>query len=171
MAYPSRREILEKYRGFISTEDFELLCLDSPPNPADLQKKGEWLEVLGQIGEYLVALWKPASKTVVVVSTIGGFFQGCEYIDKYVRIGANHVHSLVDSCRSESWVPADEFLFVVPRSREEHPRGPNGPAAPQVFIATSTSTSTSSTVTSFLQHGLPTGSGVVPFSKKWTRDA
>lgn len=170
MDHPSRREILEKYRAFISTDDFELLRLERAPNPADLQKKGEWLEVLGPIGDYLVALWKPALKTVVVVIGIGEFFQGCEYIDKYVRIGAEQVHSLVDACRSESSVQADEYLFVVPPKRQEYPRGPNGPAAPQLFIATSTSTSTSTTVTSFLQSGLPTGSGVLPFSQQWTRD-
>src|SRR3972149_4397364 len=91
---PTRAEILEKYRGVIDSEDFQILAAETFPQPETLHQEDASLQYIGTLkGAYLWAK-RQLGRVVAVIVFFGGFIQGVEYINRYSRLAYDQVASV-----------------------------------------------------------------------------
>lgn len=152
---PSKQEILEKYRHVIGEEDFDIIMADHPPSPAESQREGTWLQVLGTLDGWTLLTkknaWGIVVAVVVFVSNYGDFFQGLDTMGRHAAIALNQVQDALQKGTGKFDPPANGFLVALP---PEYPHW-------------SSDFPTTTTTTPPLGIDLPPGSGLVPYNSEW----
>ena len=159
---PSRREILERYRDFIGTEDFEILFQQMAPTPAEINTRTVDLAWLGPLRGYWLFLRRTVQGIAVLIIAAGNIesaWQFVERLDGHAPTIAAYIH---DTGKGVSEL-AD--TFVISKDVPPRERLPDGPPRREYFAFTGTPTGTTTPVIQFLDGALPPGSGLVPASK------
>jgi hypothetical protein len=158
---PSKREILEKYRDVISNEDFEILVSGEFPAPQTAQQEGVTFQYLGTIKGWYLFVKRHCGKVVTAIVFMGGgFIPGLEYIGKYSTIAYEAVSQYADVGRSNSDIPATEY--VVSDRPLNWGLPPDEPIRFPITTTTTTTTTTQPPGTT-----ISPGSGIAPFSPSW----
>ena len=159
---PNRREILERYRDVIGTEDFELLVQQMTPTPAEVIARNGDFAWLGPLRGYWLFLRRTVQGVVVLIIAAGNIESGLQFVerlDRYAPTIAEYVHA----AGKGDDVLADTFILSKDVPPQEHL--PDAPPRREYFAFTGAPTGTTTPVIQFLDGALPPGSGLVPASK------
>lgn len=158
---PTRQEILEKYRGVIERDDFELLLQDGIPSPAAIQAEGATLTFLGRLRGFTIFLKRSAwGALCVLVSTLADVEDSLQFVER-VREAAPQVVAAAKEMLTDN--SADTFLVA---NGPILPRGPaDRPPRREFFMLVGHKTATTTLTTQFFDAPLPSGAMITPVSK------
>ena len=162
---PTRQEILEKYRGVIDNEDFEILAAESFPLPESIRQEDASLQYLGTLKGAYVWAKRQLGRVIAVIVFFGGFMQGIEYTSEYSRIAYDQIVSVVQLAQRHLQVPATEYRIFERQDNWTLP--PDPPFALADYLGPSTTTTTPAPTGSSNLDSLPPGSGLIPYSGRW----
>jgi hypothetical protein len=163
---PTRREILERYRDVIGTEDFEILTQDMTPTPSDISAEKVGLAWLGPLRGHWLFLKRTVQGVAVLIVAAGNIESAWQFVERLEGLRPTVVAYVTDVNHGEI-EPADTFILSKDTSPEE--RTPNVPPKREYFAFTGMPTGTTTPVIQFLNGDLPPGSGLFPASKSKLR--
>jgi hypothetical protein len=163
---PSRREILERYRDVIGTEDFEILVQQMTPTPAEVSARQVSFAWLGPLRGYWLFLRRTAQAIAVVIIAAGNIESGLQFVERLEGY-TPAISAYIRGAGEANGELADTFILSKDVSPQE--RLPDAPPRREYFAFTGTPTGTTTPVIQFLNGAVPPGSGLVPASKGYLR--
>ena len=128
---PTKKDILDKYKGKILTADFEILSQEQMPTPAELQQQGVFLEFWGRVKNYGVWAKRTIGGLLLALILVHDCWETYRDFVPYAIKAYDQVQSYVVQLDQHKTEPATHYIVFAP---EQKPPAPSFPPSDVDFV-------------------------------------